>query len=293
VDTEILSCEMDTISSRTRKSMGLSFLLHCLFLVIFGFIGDGTGGGTRDDFMEITWIETKEIDMDGGIEEVVSPGKADEKSKEESSPEPAGKKAPAGRNRLDEILASNRDNSGGGGLVGAVKLTLRRPSQVNYSPDVKPPGSGSGIKLIRQRSGPEGELRVHIERAKLEPTVAKASVIPLPERYKKSSEAETAGEALLKGPISDRPLLYFNLPEYPDWAKSEGIEVSVGLYFEVEPDGGVSDNILIEETSGFEDFDNSAVKALLSWRFEPASSQLLIKQWGRIKFDYRIKGVPY
>jgi len=92
--------------------------------------------------------------------------------------------------------------------------------------------------------------------------------------------------AQLAGPVADRPLISYQVPSYPEWAKRDGVEGSVTLYFYVLADGRVKENILVERTSGFSDFDTGAVEALRQWRFQaiPGSSE----QWGRITFNYRL-----
>jgi protein TonB len=92
----------------------------------------------------------------------------------------------------------------------------------------------------------------------------------------------------LVGPVADRMLIRYGRPGYPDWAKREGIEGSVDLYFIVMPSGSVKENVLVQKTSGFEDFDKNAIDALLAWKFEPLGSGRTGEQWGAITFDYRL-----
>ena len=96
--------------------------------------------------------------------------------------------------------------------------------------------------------------------------------------------------ASLTGPVADRPLLAFNKPQYPEWAKQEAVEGSVSIYFVVLPDGHIKENVRVEKTSGFGDFDENAVKALLTWRFEPIKKGKTGEQWGTITFHYRLSG---
>lgn len=94
--------------------------------------------------------------------------------------------------------------------------------------------------------------------------------------------------ALLTGPVADRPLLVFNKPQYPEWAKDEGVEGSVTIYFVVLPDGRIKENIMLQKTSGFSDFDDNAINALRKWRFEPLKGGATGEQWGTITFHYRL-----
>ena len=92
----------------------------------------------------------------------------------------------------------------------------------------------------------------------------------------------------LAGPVADRPLVSYRKPDYPDWAKSDGVEATLSLYFIVLPNGKVKENIVIERTSGFGDFDQNAIDALLAWRFEALKSGETGEQWGSITFNFRL-----
>ncbi len=98
---------------------------------------------------------------------------------------------------------------------------------------------------------------------------------------------ELAGASLI-GPIVDRDVVQSQTPVYPDWAEVQGVEATVSLYFVVRPDGRIKENILVEKTAGFEDFDANAVSALRSWRFEALRGGATGEQWGRITFHYRL-----
>lgn len=95
--------------------------------------------------------------------------------------------------------------------------------------------------------------------------------------------------AMLAGPIADRPVLAMVSPVYPDWAKREGAEGTVTLYFIVRPDGTVKENVLVQKTAGFQDFDESAQVALRRWRFEPLHGGRTGEQWGTITFHFRLR----
>jgi TonB family protein len=102
-----------------------------------------------------------------------------------------------------------------------------------------------------------------------------------------TAQRDLAG-ALLTGPVADRPLRNFRKPTYPEWAKDEGVEGSVTIYFVVLPDGRIKENIMLQKTSGFSDFDDNAINALRTWRFEPLPGGATGEQWGTITFHYRL-----
>jgi protein TonB len=99
-----------------------------------------------------------------------------------------------------------------------------------------------------------------------------------------------AAGAMLAGPIADRPILSYVTPRYPDWAKKDGIEGTVTLYFIVRPDGSVRENVLVQKTAGFGEFDDNARDALRAWRFQPLRGGEVGDQWGTITFHFRLRG---
>lgn len=111
-----------------------------------------------------------------------------------------------------------------------------------------------------------------------------------PKREESDARRVLAG-AQLTGPVADRPILSYDVPDYPEWAKNEAIEGSVAIYFVVLPDGSVKENVMVEKTAGFADFDENAVRALLAWRFAPLEGGGTGEQWGTITFHYRLSDV--
>lgn len=115
------------------------------------------------------------------------------------------------------------------------------------------------------------------------------SAAPTPAEVGDATARRTVAGASLAGPIADRPVLQAAVPDYPEWAKREAVEGSVTLYFVVRPDGGVKENVVIQKTAGFGDFDENARLAIRAWRFEPLRSGRTGEQWGTITFHYRLQ----
>jgi TonB family protein len=89
----------------------------------------------------------------------------------------------------------------------------------------------------------------------------------------------------LEGPIKDRKIVSYEVPEFPSWAKDQGIlEASVAIRFWVNPQGDVLDNMRVERTSGFGRLDRLSMDALKNWKFAPVLNNE--KQWGVITFRY-------
>jgi len=117
---------------------------------------------------------------------------------------------------------------------------------------------------------------------------AVTSIAPTTAKTADSSAQRILAGAALKGPVVDRSLISYATPVYPEWAKQQAIEASVTLYFVVLPDGRVKENVLIQKTSAYEDFDHNATNALLTWRFEPLKGEAIGEQWGLITFHFKL-----
>ena len=115
-----------------------------------------------------------------------------------------------------------------------------------------------------------------------------ASGGPRPAQETEAHARKQLAGATLMGPIADRPIVSVTKPTYPDWAKREAIEGSVTLYFLVSPDGGVREGVVVQKTSGFQDFDENARRAILAWRFEALGPGHTGDQWGTITFHFRL-----
>ncbi|NIO28567.1 MAG: TonB family protein [Candidatus Latescibacteria bacterium] len=146
------------------------------------------------------------------------------------------------------------------------------------------------------RHKPTGSAPVELKRSPEKIQRSTMLATPIPEKTVKPVESDkpdtqaqrTIAGASLTGPVADRPLISFTKPEYPDWAKQEAVEGSVTIYFVVLPDGRVKENVMVQKTSGFGDFDENAINALLAWRFEPMKKGTVGEQWGTITFHYRL-----
>lgn len=146
-------------------------------------------------------------------------------------------------------------------------------------------GSGGGAPLALVRGGTRaggGEL----ELAALPAERAARRTDPPPKAVPRQSLAGVS----LAGPISDRAVVAAERPSYPDWAKKEGIEAAVTLHFVVLPDGTIKDDVLVQKTAGFADFDDNAVTALRAWRFAALPAGRTGDQWGTVTFQYRLVG---
>jgi TonB family protein len=161
---------------------------------------------------------------------------------------------------------ANGSGEGGGGTVGLRRAPSAPPLALTRAA-ARPPESAPALSKLRE------------ERPASKPAApAKAS----------HTARQIMAGMTLKGPVADRPILSYVAPVYPEWAKREGVEATVQLYFEVLPAGQVKESILVEKTSGFEDFDQNAIRALRTWKFEALGPGGTGEQWGSITMKYRL-----
>ena len=90
----------------------------------------------------------------------------------------------------------------------------------------------------------------------------------------------------LDGPAGSRRLLRRSLPKSPDWVSQRGLDLSVKVKFQVQPDGSVKPGAVIKQTSGFPEIDNRAVEALKKWRFDAAPAHAGPETWGVVTFRF-------
>lgn len=98
------------------------------------------------------------------------------------------------------------------------------------------------------------------------------------------------GRALLEGQLAARGIRRQVYPEYPEWAKREGVEGSVKYRLTVLPSGLLRDDLSLEQTSGYRELDRRVAEALLQWEFEPLPPGVpSVDQTGFITFKFNFK----
>lgn len=115
------------------------------------------------------------------------------------------------------------------------------------------------------------------------PAIAEAAVGP-----QRSAQAIMEGAKKgveIEGPLSNRKVLAYDVPQFPAWARDQGVlEASVSIRFVVDKMGGVLPSLRVERTSGYGRLDRLAMDALKNWKFEPLSMEE--NQWGVITFRF-------
>jgi TonB family protein len=315
-----VAAELAAIRIRTRRGVGASFLAHVGLLLLLKLTAPSSA--PVEGLVEITWLEASSSSSVSapptgaarvtqtspeGAEDPAKPGQHSERRlfvreipEAEISPKP--QRSTTSRDAVRDRLASlRRDAAETRTLIAAL---LPRAEAARPMPAVAP--------VVRDRS-PSGESLVRGESKRSSPRPAdliRAEAVPAPSMNAlarlidepavpappptSSTTAFPPREVLagisLAGPVADRALLNWRLPTYPEWAKRNAVEGAVRLRFVVRPDGGVKEGIMVEKTSGHEDFDGNATLALLDWRFESLHGATG-EQWGSVTLEYRLDGL--
>ena len=301
--------DLDDARRRTRWTMSTSAVVHALLLLLFT-VAAKPGAGQGPELTEITLLEPGDAAPAAAAPNAgqtqkapVVPASAAPSdahftralNRASLSPTP---QTSALEDQMDARLAALQHAAPAAPIADAPLKTAGvawgTPAGIGATPV-----GGTGTALTLHRSGGEGANPLALTRGggggnALAPAVA-ATGIPAdkqagaPAREGEAAVRRSLAGASLAGPIADRAILHFVPPVYPEWAKRDAVEGSVTLYFTVRPDGSVSDNVLVQKTAGFEDFDESARTALKAWRFEPLRDGRTGDQWGTITFHFRLR----
>jgi len=289
---------------RTSVSMTMSVLIHAVLLLLLAFVK--TEAPTTPPLTEVTLLDPAEaaptMPASGPAAEAL-PAAASGATTEhfrrapvhsDVSPQPQSDRAY--QDQISNRLAAMQQ----GNVASPVTVAGGNGSNpiAAVAPSGPLPGGGGGkTPLALSRGGGEGPT-LSLTRgpsSTLAPALAATGLRA--ERAAPAAAAAPAGEqatrrtlagAALAGPIADRPILHYVAPVYPEWAKRDAVEGSVTLYFVVRPDGGVKENVLVQKTAGFEDFDENARAALRTWKFQPLREGRTGEQWGTITFHFRL-----
>lgn len=299
---EILRCR-----TRTRRALTASAIGHALLLAWIFFLPKSAV--SEPPLTEITYLEPGELEASaaGGSEETPPAVVGAERSGadvryqrletkadlalEPQSPSAVGDRLSTRLSTLQNEAAIPAEGlSPAPGLGSSLGAVAAAPTSMG--------GGGAGpVALTRGGGGPGAAPVLSLSRGQGTSAVPALAATGVARHTESAAPARDGGVsarrvlagASLAGPIADRPVLHMSRPGYPDWAKRDGVEGSVTLYFVVRPDGGVKENVLVQKTAGFEDFDGNARAALLEWRFEPLHGGRTGEQWGTITFHFRLR----
>ena len=296
------------VDARTRRATLWSVVAHAmllLWMVIQPHVLD-----EPPQLTEITWIDPESLQPQTPsaarapepvqvTAQHVQPSPAKkrehfERVPREAAAQPTPQLSQALQDRLSQRLTSLQQTERSGIDVPA---SVQAPTPIagvratRPTEDTRP----SPVQMTRVQSA--GRPSVALKRVAGTPAVPRLAQASTPELESRSpraqdvdpSQVRNLAGASLMGPVADRALLAHDKPVYPEWAKTQAVEGSVSLYFVVRPDGRIKENIMVEKTSGFEEFDLNAIRALRGWKFEPLQAGATGEQWGRITFHFRLR----
>jgi TonB family protein len=204
-----------------------------------------------------------------------------------------------GRRRVANLPAAlameEKRNAAAAGLQGvsalSAKTERRGVAAAEAIQDAAPAaGSQSGTfgskiaSLLPERS-------LDMSRAQVPAQVRESIAAPAEAPKRKRAALQTGAPKKgveIEGPLADRKVLNYEIPEFPAWAKEQGIlEASVAIRFWVSKDGEVLPNMRVEHTSGYGRLDKLAMDALSKWKFAPLLSEE--RQWGVITFRFLLE----
>ena len=300
--------------ARTREAISISTVVHLLIFLWLAL--NRAGAGELAGLTEITFVEetdpnglpdaappmAEKTESSAPVQQVSQKATRQDKDQEhftralergDNAPRPQSTRAVTDilNERLDAIDKNGSSTTRIASLVPAPNVGIPAPAGLPGPGDTpngvqaltrntSPGGGGGTAPTALTRQGPQAAPRPVMAAAVIDEPAAR------PTAATHSGGSRNLAGANLVGPVADRQVTHYEVPDYPDWAKRDGTEGSVTLYFFVMPDGRVKENVLVERTSGFSDFDDRAVAALLQWKF--VALPLSNEQWGRITFDYKL-----
>lgn len=306
MNARVLSMELSRQRSRTRKTAGISLLLHgalLLWLLLYRTIAPAP-----EVLTEISWIDPEPVRpaaaAPAAAPRAAEPGPVPSPSRQtrhfvrktqrsDFAPKPQDELA--ANDRLRRTLASLERTAQEERPRIAALAASNVPARPSLAAVADRAGSGSAPAALERGAAPAA-APVELARSGSRPAAPAMKLGTVPERPvepAKAAGAESTARRVidgmsLVGPVADRMLIRYRKPSYPERAKREGIEGAVDLYFIVLPGGRVKENVLVQKTSGFEEFDRNAIDALLAWEFEPLTGGRTGEQWGAITFEYRL-----
>ena len=304
-----LRMDLESTRLRTRWTMGGSLVFHALLMLWLVF--HHTAAPDLAPITEVTLIEPGDLAPAVGALAPASSGApavgASSKQvsemhfkrdavKAEMQPDPQS--SWSFEDRLEARLAAMQQNQTPGTAIAPTKAPV---SIFGSSPAALSSGAGIGSPISLNRGGGDGGAPLPLARGGGTGSTPSLATVAeshhgggesaAPARSSDNTARRTVAGASITGPIADRPIVSYAVPAYPEWAKHDAVEGAVTLYFVVRPDGSVKENVLVQKTAGFGDFDDSARAALATWRFAPLGAGRTGEQWGTITFHFRLKDV--
>ena len=303
----LLLADVEASRARSRRCLAASFVAHALLLVALVFLPRTQAA--EPALTEFVLLEPGDLAPEAGApaaaaaattREGTAVAQAVDESFRRAAPtaqvEPSPQVEEATADRIASRLATLQ-GAEASRVVGVAETRLAGAGPALAPAPATAGGGGGTLSLNRGGAGgtaPSLSLRRGPSGTGTVPALATAppaakSAADAPAAAPAASARRTLSGASLAGPIADRPVLSYRTPAYPDWAKRELVGGTVTLYFVVRPDGSVKENILVQQTAGFEDFDENARAALRAWKFAPLPGGKTGEQWGTITFRFKLQ----
>jgi TonB family protein len=299
--------ELTASQGRFRRTLSVSLGVHAL--VLGWLVLNRAITPVVEGIVEVTWLESAPepsaappavaaapVPAPAPVTKLPPQPRPEQKfvrSEATAAVEPAPQVATASRDLVKQRLEDLRSTSTGRALQVAPASSNLLASAATLPAAVP---RGEGVALRREqapasqptslRRGGASPLRATATLAQVRPEAPRAAAAA--PNLEAAARRSLAGADLV-GEVADRPVVFHVMPVYPDWAKEQAVEGTVTLRFFVLPDGRVKENIQVDRTAGFADFDANAVRALSQWRFAPLSGSSA-DQWGSITFRYHLNG---
>jgi TonB family protein len=303
----ILSQEFAASKERFQRTLMISFFLHAVLLA--WLLLHQTISPISEGIVEISWLEPESVPSPPTprpvqakpveIAKPVTPAPAEKKFLRRQEPavvEPAPQELTANRDmvkkRVASLTPSELPNSAMSSLPAASSSLLKSAPVEATEPGSRAPA----VDLNRADNAPPKPAP--LKRGPLTSPRTKPALATVPQEKTTAAAAmpdmesvarRTLEGAELAGEIANRPVIEHTMPTYPEWAKTQAVEATVTLYFVVLPDGRVKENIQVQKTAGFADFDRNAMSALAQWRFQALTGGAAHEQWGTITFRFRLR----
>lgn len=173
------------------------------------------------------------------------------------------------------------------------KIDAPKPAPVAQAPKVKTPAKAEPKpdldalleERLKERQEKEAKRLGELASSDLNSVVGTGKA---PESGGPLQEGSVNSGSGMRGELGKRGILTKVQPEYPDFARRQGIEGDVTLRVWVSPRGGVS-RVEVVKLSGTPELDRRAMEALKKWRFAPLPEEIEpVTQWGEITLHYRL-----
>jgi TonB family protein len=306
----LLSQEFAASRERFQRTLGISLALH---VALFAWLMLREAiSPVAEGIVEIAWLDPAPASVSAApvpvqarpepvvADKPVAPSPTEEKferQQEAAVVEPTPQELTANRDKVKERMAAlattKLPNNAltaaprvGSSLLKSAPVQAADPGQ-KAPPVVLDRAGNTSPRPATLKRGPVKSNRTAPALAPVEQDKSVGTAVAAPDL--ESVARRTLEGAELAGDIADRPVIEHIMPIYPEWAKSQAVEAVVTLYFVVLPDGRVKENIQIQKTAGFSDFDKNAIGALARWRFQALSGGAAHEQWGTITFRFRLR----